>query len=312
MAIESDFNGIYDTHSKALYQNQDEWKSLLETGHPHLVPIRDSMLEIGQEGTARCALCYVPQQGYDAEVEQLRTKNGINDLDIALHKMAQGQPGQGSECVVRKSKRNELFCNCCDAYIEAFPGGADVELPILIADVRRSTATITKCSPAEGAVLGLELRSQVSEIVSSNSGYMLQDRGDGFMYSFPYGFAPLNTKDNKQWALDLAVRAAVRLAHQAVIPAPSDSSLRLGIGLNHGATYVGAPAIDALPNRIDMILVLGSATATIAARLSDLASEGTAVIAASTLEGSGIDPEKEGWKVETLTDSIVPAYRISP
>lgn len=313
MSIVSDFNNIFDTHREELYRNETEWKQLIETGHPNLVPFREGMLNIGGDEVIRCALCYVPQEGCDEEVKKFRSDCNIKDLDSLLseaeHKIAEHQ---GEYRVTRRSKRNELFCNCCDAYIEAFPGGADVEIPILITDVRRSTPVLTQCTPAQGAVLGLELRRQVSEIASQSRGYMLQDRGDGFMHSFPYGFAPIDIDDKKTWALDLAVRAAVRLADETVVPAPSDSKLRLGIGLSHGSTYVGAPDIDVLPNQLDMILVLGSATATVSARLSDLAEAGTAVVAQSTFEESGIDASQAGWKVETVSDAIVPAVRITP
>jgi len=285
----------------------------METGHPGLVPLRESMLGIGTDDVARCSLCYVPQTGYNKEVSDLREKCELKDFDAIYSELEHNLHGLDGEISVdRRSKRNELFCNCCDIYIQAFPGGADVDLPILITDVRKSTAMVTRCTPAEGAVLGLELRRQVSQIASKGRGYMLQDRGDGFMHSFPYGFAPQDTEDRKSWALSHAVHAAVTMAEQISVPSPGEEPLRLGVGLSHGSTYVGAPDIDILPNQVDMILVLGSATATVSARLSDIADAGSAVVASDTFEGSGIDAESQGWKIEEITDAIVPAVRLTP
>jgi len=313
MQRESDFRAIYSNHRNELYRNEEEWKLLMETGHPHLIPIRESMLAIGDDQTARCSLCFVPQIGYENEVQELRDQWQIKDLDQSHTKFQESLlETQLDLRVTRMSKRNELFCNCCDSYIAAFPGGADVELPVMVTDVRKSTPTITNCTPAEGAVLGLELRKQVSEIASSGRGYMLQDRGDGFMHSFPYGFAPSDVENRKTWALTHAVETAMRLALETLVPSPTESPMRLGIGLSHGSTYVGAPDIDVLPNKLDMILVLGSATATISARLSDLAEAGTAVVALDTLNESGIVPAERGWKIETLDGAIVPAVRITP
>jgi len=301
MTQNGNFQGIYQSHQDKLYQNKEEWIRLLQTGHAGLVPLRESMLKIGEPNTPRCVLCYVPSEGYDGEVRALRESSGLNDLDEAYAKLYTTMMQLKEDaCISRRSKRNELFCNCCDAYIEAFPGGADVELPILITDLR------------EGATIGLELRRQVSNIATHSRGYMLQDRGDGFMHSFPYGFAPQEIENKKKWALTKAIHSAIYLAKKTWVPSPTGSPLRLGIGLNHGMTYVGAPDEETLPNRIDMILVLGSATATISARLCDYALEGSAVIALDTVEQSDMDIEAQGWKVVALSDSIVPALRVTP
>jgi len=303
------FEQLFQSTQEKLYQNNAEWKLLFEQGHPLLMPLREEMYKIGDDEVARCALCAVPQGGYQTEVSGLRDKCGLPDLDKQVHELL----GQSDEIAVqRKSKRNENFCNCCDAYIEAHAGGADIELPVLVTDVRESTKVLRECNPAQGAVLGLELRKQISSTAQGRGGFMLQDRGDGYMHVFPYGFAPGDVKDSKQWALQKSVFTAVKLAKECVIPTPAQGSMQLGIGLCHGETYMGAPDIDTLPNRLDLILVLGSATASIAAHLSDAAKKGTVVVAADTLERSGLDPEQHKWKVESLDNTEIPAWMIIP
>ena len=311
MATGNRFRSIYQKYHSQFYKNEEEWKLLFESGHPQLAPLRDEMLKIGEAGVTRCALCRVPQLGYDEAIRLLRDNCGIPDLDRLVFENS-SDTDEGHKSGIRRSKRNEQFCNCCDAYIEAFPGGADIEMPVLITDVRGSTEVLKTCTPGEGAILGLQLRQQISAVATSMHGYMLQDRGDGYMHLFPYGFAPSNIEDRKCWALKNAVISAVRLASRTLIPTPSDGHLQLGIGLYHGPTYIGAPAIDSIPNRLDLVLTLGSAVASIAAHLSDRAVAGTAVIADTTLQESGIDPDEHGWKISRIRDAEVPAWRITP
>ena len=37
------------------------------------------------------------------------------------------------------NSRNPNFCNACDKFLEAFPGGAEIEMSILYVDIRHST-----------------------------------------------------------------------------------------------------------------------------------------------------------------------------
>ena len=305
----ANFEQLFQSTQEKLYQNSGEWKLLFESGHPLLMPLREEMYKIGDDAVSRCALCAVPQAGFQDDVSGLREKCGLPDLDKQVHEL----DSQSTQILLeRKSKRNDNFCNCCDAYIAAHAGGADIELPVLVTDVRESTKVLRGCNPAQGAVLGLELRKQISSTAKGRGGFMLQDRGDGYMHVFPYGFAPSEVEDARQWALQNSVFTAVKLAKECEIPTPTQSTMRLGIGLHHGTTYMGAPDIDTLPNRLDLILVLGSATASIAAHLSDAAKKGTVVIAADTLERSGIDPEQYQWKVESLDHTEISAWMITP
>ena len=56
----------------------------------------------------------------------------------------------------QRSDLNPQFCNMCDMAMRKFPGGAEVPMSMLFADVRGSTALSEKMSPTEFSRLELK------------------------------------------------------------------------------------------------------------------------------------------------------------
>ncbi|HEY7583669.1 MAG TPA: adenylate/guanylate cyclase domain-containing protein, partial [Acidimicrobiia bacterium] len=50
---------------------------------------------------------------------------------------------------LRPSEGNPNFCNNCELFVRKHPGGVEVELTFLFADVRGSTAMAEKISPTD-------------------------------------------------------------------------------------------------------------------------------------------------------------------
>jgi adenylate cyclase len=49
----------------------------------------------------------------------------------------------------RQSSTNPAYCDACDHFARTHPGGAEVEITMLFADVRGSTALAERMSPTE-------------------------------------------------------------------------------------------------------------------------------------------------------------------
>ena len=72
----------------------------------------------------RCKLCHLPFQGFGGVV-------------------------LGALFGRKQSELNPNFCNVCESFAKKFPGGAEVEMSMLFADVRGSTALSEQMSPTE-------------------------------------------------------------------------------------------------------------------------------------------------------------------
>ena len=102
-------------------ENEELWYTIFATGHPELV--KQHRLHTRLPSPPRCKLCLVPFKGPGGFVMGLRGR--------------------------RPSNRNPRYCSKCDQFIRAFPGGAEVEMSMIFADVRGSTPLFESISATE-------------------------------------------------------------------------------------------------------------------------------------------------------------------
>jgi hypothetical protein len=70
----------------------------------------------------------------------------------------------------RQSVLNPRFCNMCDEAMRRFPGGAEVEMSMLFADVRGSTALSEKMSPTEFSQLINQFYTRSTKAIIAEDG----------------------------------------------------------------------------------------------------------------------------------------------
>ena len=91
--------------------NEELWRTIFAVGHPDLQ--KQHWLHRKLPTRPRCRLCLVPFSGIGGWIMRMRGKG--------------------------RNNRNPNFCNACDKFLEAFPGGVEIEMSMLYVDIRQST-----------------------------------------------------------------------------------------------------------------------------------------------------------------------------
>ena len=186
--------------------------------------------------------------------------------------------------------RNTNFCNACDTYLQQDPeGGTYVELSMVIADIRGSVSLGASMS-------GRKYHKHKSGFVTATTlalfrtnGFILGSVGDNLLGVYPPGFCG---KDHAR----RAVKAARQLLNDIPPRAPDGSLIPIGIGVHTGKVFV-AMVIGAN----DSIRHIGADgdPINVAARLSEVAQPGEALISEATYKASKLRLGKlEGQKLE--------------
>ncbi len=173
----------------------------------------------------------------------------------------------------RRSDLNPRFCNMCDEAARRFPGGAEVEMSMLFADIRGSTALSERMSPTEFSHLISRFYSTATKIIVEADGLVEKLVGDEVVAFWGAGFAgPDYVGRSLQVAQDLA-RA---MAHQKI---------PVGIGVHYGVAYFGAMGTD---EGLTDISAKGDEVNK-AARLASAAAAGEIVVSEQALRQAGVD-----------------------
>lgn len=172
-----------------------------------------------------------------------------------------------------RSALNPRFCNLCDAASRAFPGGAEVEMSMLFADVRGSTALSETMSPKAFSQLINRFYTQATKIIIEADGLVEKLSGDEVAAFWGAGFAG---RDYVQRTVDVAQSLATTMARQQ-IPA--------GIGVHAGRAFFGVMGTaDGLTN----ISAIGEEV-NLAARLASQAGAGEVIVSERALTAAGLD-----------------------
>jgi len=173
----------------------------------------------------------------------------------------------------QRSALNPRFCNMCEMASREFPGGAEVEMSILFADIRGSTSLSEKMSPTEFSKFINRFYTATTKAVIAEDGLVEKLAGDGVAAFWGAGFAG---PDYVSRTLNVAQRLATIMV-QEEIP--------VGIGVHAGVAYFGAiSTADGLTN----IAAAGEEVNT-AARLASKAAAGEIIVSEQALTEAGID-----------------------
>jgi adenylate cyclase len=164
----------------------------------------------------------------------------------------------------RRSRKNPYLCNLCDDLLPS--GGAEIDVAVLFADVRGSTALAEKVGPKAFAETLNRFYRVATEIVISHSGMIDKMVGDEVMALFIP--AVCHSQHRR-----LAAETAAALARAIAKEWSGEASLPVGIGVHAGTAYVGKIG----PDSVHDFTALGD-TVNTAARLQAEAAAGEVVV----------------------------------
>lgn len=186
--------------------NTELWHQIFSDGHPVLAKKQARYGQI--PGKPRCKLCDAPMGGF----------GGWLIGWTGLH----------------QSERNKNFCNACDAFMRAFPGGAEVTMSMMMLDVRNSVELSSGVSATEFAKLVLSMRSVVSDVLARTDGFILEYQGDSVFAVWPPGFSGENHASKALAAAELAQSSLKALS----------GTVPVGIGVHSGDVYIGTASTN--------------------------------------------------------------------
>ncbi len=242
--------------------NSEVWRTYLTTGaalkgmqlpwfeHSSLKPIFRAL-----PSDPRCQICYIPFEGIGGFVSR-RLLN------------------------VKPSALNPHMCDVCERFAERFPGGAEVEVTILFADIRGSTPLAEKMATRDFSELIHRFYQVGTRALYSNNALIEKFVGDGLAAFFAPAFAGPNHAQ-------AAIKAGKDILYATGHGKGKTPWVPVGIGINTGVAYIGSMKMEG--GRTD-ITILGDVVNT-TARLSSEAASGELLVGDKTMEMSGLSKD---------------------
>ena len=225
-------------------------------------------------GTPRCKNCYAPFKGSGS----------------LIVKLMYGK---------RPSNLNPQLCNVCEEFARRFQGGAEIELSLLFADVRNSTAMTERMSPTEFSKLINRFYTTATQVMVNSDALIDKIIGDQAAGMYVPGFAG-------QEHTARAITAAKEILRSTGHTNPNGPWISLGVGIHTGIAFVGA--VGTQDGTTD-ITVLGDVANT-AARLASKAGVGEILISEPAIHEAKIPEiglEKRLLDLKGKTEKI-PVY----
>jgi adenylate cyclase len=179
-----------------------KWRQTLTTGHPPLNFLHKAFRHL--PGPPRCKLCHNPFGGFGGKLCRL-----IN---------------------MSPSRKNPRLCALCCEKLP--PGGAEVEIAVLFADIRDSTGLARRLGPTAYAATLNRFYDTATETLIRHDATVDKLIGDQVMAFFVPGF-------NGPGFRRTAVAAARDLLRALGHGAASGPWLPVGIGVETGVAFVG-------------------------------------------------------------------------
>lgn len=174
------------------------------------------------------------------------------------------------------SQLNRRLCKWCIRAVHKHPGGAEVEISVLLADVRGSTAIAERMPPDEFSGLMARFYGAAARVIDERDGIVDKFVGDGAVALFIPGFA------GSDHAAD-AIAAARDLLEQTGNGGP-EPWVPVGAGVHTGMSFVGSVGEGDARD----FTALGD-TVNTAARLTGLAGAGEILISAEAAAAGGLE-----------------------
>lgn len=211
-------------------------------------------------GSPRCKQCYLPLGGPFAWALKLRG--------------------------LRPSDGNPNFCNNCELFVRSHPGGAEVEMSFLFADVRGSTAMAERVSPTKFTETMNQFFSAANRVLIRSDAYIDKLVGDEVV-SF---YMPYLGGGKSLRAVMAAKDLLIATGHQD----RKGPWLPVGVGVNTGVAFVGS--VGTPDGRTDFT-AMGDVV-NLTARLSSLAATGEILVGAAA------------WTEAAIADEIAQTRRL--
>jgi adenylate cyclase len=224
-------------------ENEQIWRELL-TGEGSRFQ-RERRRNKHVPGHHRCKNCLIPLAGAISRVLRL-----VSDLG--------------------PSAMNPNFCNKCETFVRTHPGGAEIELTLLFADIRGSTGLAEQMTAGEFRELLNRFYDAANRVVIDSDGLVDKLVGDEVVGLYVPGSGPDHARR--------AVLAARDLLLATGHGDPDGPWVPVGAGVHTGTAYVGSVGSEAT---VTDFTALGDAV-NVAARLSSVAAAGEVLISESS------------------------------
>ena len=183
------------------------------------------------------------------------------------------------------SPLNRRLCKWCIRAVSKHPGGAEIEISVLFADVRGSTGLAEGMAPEEFSRLLARFYGTAAEVIDECDGTVDKFVGDGAVALFIPGFAG---NDHAAHAIAAARGLLEQTGHNG-----SEPWIPVGAGVHTGTSFVGSVG----EGDVRDFTALGD-TVNVAARLTSLAGAGETLISAQAAAAGGL--ETTGLERRTL------------
>jgi adenylate cyclase len=227
---------------------EEMWRQMLMGDYPRLHRMRRMWGVL--PSPPRCKLCNAPFRGPGG---------------VLMRALAYGP-----------SPLNRRLCKWCLRAVHKHPGGAEVEISVLFADVRGSTSIAEGIAPEEFSRLMARFYGAAADVIDERDGIVDKFVGDGAVALFIPGFA------GSDHAAD-AIAAARGLLEQTGNDGP-DPWIPVGAGVHTGTSFVGSVGEGDARD----FTALGDAVNT-TARLTGLAGAGEILVSADAVAAAGLE-----------------------
>ena len=234
------------------------WREFLTRGPAWDRAMRRLFVRIPSE--PRCRICAAPFAGLGAPVMRMIGK--------------------------RPSTTSPQMCASCFAFLARHHGGAEIELTMLFADIRGSTALAERISPGEFRKILDRFYAVASRIVFEHDGGIDKFVGDEVVAMF---FPLLTGERHAAKAVEAAQALLVATGHAD----PDGPWVPVGAGVHTGRAWTGAIG-DATSVELTSV---GDAVNT-AARLGSAAAAGEVLVSVDAASAAGLDPGLERCRLE--------------
>jgi adenylate cyclase len=198
----------------------------------------------------RCKVCASPSHGFGGVVARLFWHGPMRD--------------------------NPLLCKACFGALAKHPGGAELEISVVFADVRGSTGLAERISAAAFRSLIQDYYRSAAVAVDENGGIVDKFLGDGVMALF----IPVIAGENHAARAIAAGRAILVAVERDGL---SRKGLMVGVGVHSGEAFVGVVGGDAKTD----FTALGD-TVNICARLGGVAGPGELLVSRWAWDRAGL------------------------
>jgi adenylate cyclase len=228
--------------------HEELWRGILTGNPPVMQHDRNRFRRI--PGSPRWKSCLFPLGGPVAWMLRLRTHRG-------------------------PSRKNPNYCNLCEEFVRTHPGGAEIDISLLFADVRGSTSIAERIGSASFTALMNRFFRAGTDVLIDGDALIDKFVGDQVIGLF----LPAMVTEHPRAAIEAGRRLLESTGHAG----GTEPWLPIGIGVHSGTAFVGSVGEGAVAD----LTAMGDAV-NVAARLSSAAAPGELLVSVDTWTRSGL------------------------